>query len=316
MAEYSNILLQTVGVDDNIIFANRVKNGYAITGSLPYGYKIVDHRVVPDEEKKVIVQDIYNQMELLNSTRKVMKYINGKYGTAFLYGRMLRMLTNALYIGTFHNVENYCEPIITKEQFNKVQRLLKMNVRERKNKVLYIFSGLVVCDHCKTKMSGKYSSYGEKYYYYYKCNKDSFDGICDNKLSMNTSIIEDYLIKNVRPMLVQHLLATEQANEEKPIQRDNRKEIEKKLQRLNDLYVNGFIDMEKYKADYDDLQSQIIDIVPREQKKDLTVFKEFLKSNFEETYYDLTDLEKQALWRTIIKEIRVSGKDVLDIKFL
>ncbi len=92
--------------------------------------------------------------------------------------------------------------------------------------------------------------------------------------------------------------------------------MEKKLQRLNDLYVNGFIDMDKYKADYAELQSQIVDVAPPVQKKDLAALKEFLQGNYKEIYGTLSDVEKQAMWRTIIKEIRVSGNKILGIKFL
>ena len=47
--------------------------------------------------------------------------------------------------------------------------------------------------------------------------------------------------------------------------KSNRKKIENKLSRLNELYVDGIIDREKYKQDYADLQSQIID-EPEEEK--------------------------------------------------
>jgi hypothetical protein len=128
--------------------------------------------------------------------------------------------------------------------------------------------------------------------------------------------IEKYLFENVERLIEEHILSAELKSKETKVQKSNRKTMEKKLQRLNDLYVNGFIDLDKYKADYAELQSQIVDVAPPAQKKDLAALKEFLQGNYKEIYGTLSDVEKQAMWRTIIKEIRVSGNKILGIKFL
>ena len=112
-----------------------------------------------------------------------------------------------------------------------------------------------------------------------------------------------------------YIIEVEKVEEKaKPI-KSNRKAIEKKMQKLNDLYVNDFIDMDKYKQEYALLQSQIID-TPETQKKDLTVLKQFLESNFREIYKTLSIMEKQAFWRSIIKEIRVYKKEIVSVVFL
>ena len=298
------------------VLAHRARQGFAISGSQPFGYKIVDHRVVPDEETAPIVRDLFEQMELLNSARMAMRYVNNKYGTTIAYARAVKMLRHRMYTGRYQDIENYCTPIVTKKQFENVQRLLSMNARVRKNKITYIFSGLVFCNECGKRMVGRYCKPRQICYYYYRCNSAILDGVCENKIAINTEIIEDYLYKNVERLIRERIMATESESNKAKVQKSNRKEIEKKLRRLNDLYVNGFIEMDKYKADYEDLQSQIIDSDPKEQKKDFAELKKFLQSNFQECYPTLSDIEKQAMWRTIIREIRVSGTEVLDVKFL
>ena len=298
------------------VLDHRAKQGFVITGSFPAGLKAVDKRVVRDEETNHIVQELFNQMELLNSIRKAMVYVNDKYGTKFSYPTTRKMLNNPLYYGCFHGVENYCEPTITKEQFDNVQRIMKMNVRVRKNKHTYIFSGLLVCDHCNNRMPGKYCLVHGNEYYYYRCNKAIIDKQCDNRGSINTVDIENYLFENVERLIEEHILSVELESKETKVQKSNRKTMEKKLQRLNDLYVNGFIDLDKYKSDYAELQSQIVDVAPQVQKKDLAALKDFLQGDYKDVYGTLSDVEKQAMWRTIIKEIRVSGNKILGIKFL
>lgn len=56
--------------------------------------------------------------------------------------------------------------------------------------------------------------------------------------------------------------------------------------------------------------------LPRCKKKDLAALKDFLQGDYKDVYGTLSDVEKQAMWRTIIKEIRVSGNKILGIKFL
>ena len=299
------------------VLDHRARQGYAITGAQPWGLKIVDHRVVVDKEKEPVIKDIFNQLELLGSVRGAMVYINNTHGTKFSYANFRGMITNTLYYGKYRDIENYCEAAITKEQFDRVQGLININVRKRESKRIYIFSGLIICNHCRRKMAGKYSTagHGKANYKYHTCVKANLDHQCDNTLSINSAHVEQYLLENAQPLLQEHIRTIEIEERESKAQKSNRKEIEKKLLRLNELYVNGFIKMDKYKADYDELQSMIIDL-PEEQKKDLTVLKEFLKLDLQNIYGTLSDTEKQSLWRKVIKEIRVSGKKVIKVVFL
>jgi hypothetical protein len=86
------------------------------------------------------------------------------------------------------------------------------------------------------------------------------------------------------------------------------------MQRLNDLYVNDFIDMEKYRAEYAALESQIID-EPQNVITDFAMYNDFLYSDFKTIYKTLSDVEKRALWRSVIQGIKVSGKEIKGIEF-
>lgn len=298
------------------VLDHRARQGFAISGAQPYGLKIVDHRVVPDEEKIALVQDMFNRMETHNSVRDAMSYVNEKYDEKFAYGTIRRMLSNPLYCGRHRDNENYCVPIITVEQFVNVQRLLPINTRMRSTNNTYAFSGLLVCDHCNTKLAANTTRVKGRTYINFRCNKASMSKLCENRLSISIKTIETYLFENLDRLLEDHIMEAESKSKEAKGRKNNRKSIEAKLQRLNELYLNGFIDMEKYKADYSKLQAQIIETTTQELPKDLSVFKKFLKSEYKETYTTLSTVEKQTMWRSIIKEIRVSGKEITDIKFL
>ncbi len=298
------------------VLAHRASQGYAVTGAMPYGLTIVDHRVVPDEEKRHIVKDMFDQMELCSSVRKTNMIINNKHGINMSYSTMLRILKNPLYCGEFRGMLDYCVPTVPREQFLNVQRLIKMNVKVRKNKHTYVFTGLLRCAHCGNKMTGNRCTSNGGDYKYYRCNKAKQNKMCDNQLTINQTKIEEYLLENVERLLADYIYNVEiKEKEVVPKIKSNKKAIEKKLQRLNDLYVDGFIDMDKYKIDYENLKAQINDI-PQEEKKDLTALKNFLQSDFRTIYSTLNDTEKLTLWRSVIKEIRVSGNQIVEVIFL
>jgi hypothetical protein len=152
-------------------------------------------------------------------------------------------------------------------------------------------------------------------YSYYRCSNHYGHHRCGNAGATNETHIEKYLLENVEKLLNEHVVSVESIESNTKTKKSNRKTIEKKMQKLNDLYVNDFIDMDKYKQEYELLKSQIVD-EPEEQKKDLTALKDFLGSNFKDVYKTLTIVEKQALWRSVIKEIRIRKREIVSVVFL
>ncbi len=293
------------------VFENRTKNGFAISGSQPWGFKVQDKRVVIDEEKRDLMNKLLDYVELSSSVRGTLIYMKDTYGVSFSYDSLARLLKNTMLYGSYRGNDNYCEGYITKERFDNIRRLLDKNIRQKKNNYYYVFSGLIVCDECNYKMAGAhYNGYS-----YYRCTNHYGNKRCDNAGATNEVYIENYLLENVERLLNDYIVNVKTVEEKAVPIKSNKKAIEKKLQKLNDLYVNDFIDMDKYKQEYALLKSQIID-APEASKKDLTDLKKFLDSNFREIYKTLSIMEKQALWRSVIKEIRVYKREIVSVVFL
>lgn len=293
------------------VFDNRVKNGFAITGSQPFGWTIKDKRVVIDEEKRAIMEDMLNYVELSCSVRGTLVYMRDKYNISFIYESLSRLLKNPMLYGSYRGNDNYCEGYMSKDRFDNMRRLLDKNIRQRKNKKTYIFSGLLICGECGYHMAG---AYYEKYSYY-RCSNAYSHKRCGNRGQMNEVHIENYLLENVERLLSEYVLSIDNLEQNKPNTKSNKKAIEKKLLKLNDLYVNDFITMDEYKEKYAALQSQIIE-EPETTKKDLTALKKFLEGNFKDIYATLSIEEKRALWRSVIKEIKVNKREIVDVVFL
>ena len=302
------------------VLDNRAKQGFAITGSQPFGYKLENKRVVVDETKREIVKDFFDEFEKINAVRTTIRNINERHHVALTYANMRKLITNPIYCGQYRDNPNYCEGIISREQFDNVQRLLAMNVKEKENKYVYIFSGLLRCNNCDCKLVGNRSKNGSgtRHILYYRCNKAVLDKKCDNTSALNTRIIERYLVENVERHIKEYIAEVEAEEATSKGPKDNRKIIEAKMLRLNDLYVNGFIDMDKYKSDFAALQAQIVDNTEEKPKKDLTAVKKFLEANYflSGLYETFSDTQKQAVWRSVIKGIWMQGKEIVRIKFL
>ena len=123
------------------------------------------------------------------------------------------------------------------------------------------------------------------------------------------------MIANVEKLCKEHIVQVELKEKQRKTVKSNRKQIEAKLLKLNDLYINNFITMEKYKEDYAKLQAQIVE--PEEiPKTDLSSIQELLEGDFRSKYEMLTEEQKRSLWRSVIKEIKMFGKTVESVEFL
>lgn len=297
------------------VFENKVRNGFAISGAQPWGFKVENKRVVIDEEKRALMIDMLDYVEKSSSVRGTLQYMKDTHGVSFIYESLARLLKNPMLYGSYRGNDNYCEAYMSKERFDNMRRLLDKNIRKRKNNHSYIFSGLIICDECGYHMAGShYGSHGNSYSYY-RCTNHYGNHRCGNAGSTNEINIEKHLLENIEQLSREYMRSVKNVTQKVNPVKSNRKAIEKKLQKLNDLYVNDFIDMDKYKQEYELLKSQIVD-EPEEQKKDLTALKEFLNSDFKEIYKTLDIEGKRALWRTIVKEIRIRNKEIVSVVFL
>jgi hypothetical protein len=90
------------------------------------------------------------------------------------------------------------EPIISKEQFEEVQAILRQRCTKtsRHRKQLYLFSGMLRCAGCKSSMIRNQKFHKNKLYVYYKCRGYNQRG--DKACNHSHSITEEKLTTAVR----------------------------------------------------------------------------------------------------------------------
>ena len=294
--------------------AYKVTQGNVISGSCPPGYSIENKRLVPNNDAPK-VKEVFEHYSLHGSLAASIRLVSDDPAFPHSPCAFKRMLQNETYIGRKRDNPNFCEPLISQELFDDVQRKLSINIK-KDQKYTYLFSGLLRCAECGKSMAAYryYKKRPTKTYRVpgYRCATRYNRGgdTCDNTKVITESVLEKYLLDNIRPQIKDMILEYE--IEQQPVKDKSVKiaSLEKKKDRLKDLYVNGLIELDEYKSDREQIESDIAALTAYKPHTgpDMGSLKDLLATDFEALYTTLSAEERRFFWRSIIKEIRF-GKD-------
>lgn len=300
------------------VFASKVARGETLVGaqSLPIGLTVAGKRVAPDPKTAQLARDIFAYYDLHQNNSATRRYLLQTYGIRIAHQNLSKLLSNRLYIGEYRGNPQYCEPVIDAALFDRVQNALKKNARKTPASRTYLFSGLLVCAECGHKMAGRYTARADREYYHYRCSSAVNAGTCRHRKTINEKELEQWLLEN----LERRIQAYQAVYRVKPLKREkpagNRANLKRKLSRLKELYVDGHIRMEEYQADYERYTAQLAAIPEPEVQTDaLSAQQKLMSSDFQALYVSLDRERRRALWRSIVKEIRVNAQNVVSVFF-
>lgn len=297
-----------------VVFKNKIKNKEVITGKVPKGYKIENKKLVIDKETVNIVESIFSHFEIHQSKRSTMNFIRDELGVNLSYKTISNILSNSLYKGEYRGIVNYCPSIIDKKRFDKIQTILKRNISTNTSNRIYLFSSLLVCSHCNHNLGGFNTKHNEKFFFNYRCNYNFYRKLCDNNRCISEKKIEKKIIEQFKIQLHEYIVDYEVKKKNKP-KKSNKTEIENKIKKLNDLYINDFISLEEYKEKHEFYKSKIIEDECPQDEFNIESYKEMLNIDFKETYMNLDREDKRAFWRSFIKEIKIDHECNVKLKF-
>lgn len=310
---------ETTAIRIRHVFDYKKEQREALSGKVPFGYKIVDKHIIPDPEKVDIARQVFQTYIETGSICETLKLMQG-HGLPKTQRAFKWMLTNRKYIGEAYGIEGYLEPIIDRQTFDTVQHMLKMNVK--RNQVRnYIFSGMVWCSDCGRKMTGtsdviKYKGKNERYKVYRCMYHYRPIPTCDNTKGINEKKLEKYLVANLKDLAFADIKVEDKKkvkSYEKQI-----KAIEKKISRLKELYVNELINLDEYKRDMASYKADIEGFKQRlEQYEggDKTALKKLVGSRLDEWYWTLNESEKRELWASVIDKIYYGSDKNISVIF-
>ncbi len=187
-------------------------------GLPPLGYvnDFINKTIIKDDERFDLIKKVWDLMlEGKYTPPKILDIVNKKWGfTTRRYKRIggnslsrsgiYAIFTNIFYTGHFldNNSElrvGSHEPMITLEQFDKVQFMLGRKGKPRPKKYFFPFSGMIRCDECgclftaETKRKLIKSTGEVKEYTFYHCTKKKPNYKCSNTKHIRDIRIEQQI---------------------------------------------------------------------------------------------------------------------------
>ncbi len=321
----------------------KVQTGQPLSGtqSLPFCYEVRQpeggerHKSIGKRDEQ-IMNDLIDYFMTHHSVRGGLLYINKKYNRSFGYNAIMGALTNEMICGSYKGNPNYCEPYITREEFDKLQQSIKRNPRTSQNEHVYIFTGLIQCPGCVRRLSGAHvrnrvgKQKKEYIYYGYRCQKYNQSHGC----TLGTVIFEKRIEGEVIAYLDRLLAGQEDAearlnitaieSEAERIGKYDIEALQQELSRLNYSWQKGRIKtVEEYDRRYDELMEQIEaankELSSLNDGPDFEKIRAILCEGWKEMYMALDLEHKRAFWRSFVEVIEIEWtketKRVTNIKF-
>lgn len=164
-----------------------MQDGTYLNGMSPFGYEKQESQLIPIEREAEIVRYIYSSFLVGVGTVQIAEELNRRYpkenGTWYV-SAVRRILMNEKYIGDVHHqknftpddlpllcqknsgqlpqyyVQNHHKALVSRQEFEKVQTLLKRKGTERKNQNTCAFSNKLYCAECGSVFSRKVRANG------------------------------------------------------------------------------------------------------------------------------------------------------------
>ena len=310
------------------VFKGKLLKKEVISAIAPFGLRIEEKKLVIDEMTNPIMKDMYQILIETQSKRATRIEINRKYNLRLADYTVSKLLKNSIYKGTYVGsglvIEDFCPATIDEKTWNLAQEIMNNNVKmyATKHDTIedYIFSGLIKCQECGNKLSARTDRKTRLPKHSYRCKKHFSSNQCCNNHSISESKLELNLISTLRERLQEELdkLSIKNTIEEckpieenKKLQKIDRTKVNKQIENLVSIFLEGKIPKEIYDIKYNELMEKLAladkqDEEEKNQKEkpvDLEAINKLLSLNIEERYLAMTNKEKRRFWRSIIKHI-------------
>lgn len=314
----------------NFVFKNKREKGEVTSGTKKYGYDIVDKhfKINPSEAENIV--NLYKYfIDVNGDMKKTYKYFIQHFEGKG-YDALSNYLKDSAYIGRYKlyrknvYIDNYIPAIMSTDLWRKVQDL-KPKKTISKNNVEDIFSGLIYCYNCKSRMYKKVDNRTKNKVIRYCCNnsylyeKGKETKKCINNATIREGDIEQYLLENLFKEFNKYKL---NAKIEKEIVTSSNpqkiKQLEKKVLKLKDLYLDDLIDKDTYRKDYTRYTKEIEKLKETKivtENRDLSHVEKLLNSNYIDIYNKLTITNKKKFWLSIIDKVYIENGQIKEVTF-
>ena len=218
-------ILESMAEMYSVDLSQKVKRGMRETrlkkkhlgGYAPLGFKVVDHRLVINEDTAPFVKYIFEQCAKGTPHKEILQYltnnnIKSNKGNQLTHNSLYKIFKNKKYIGILEYggeiVEDYCPAIISQELFDCVQEKLADNKQfsaKRKAHEQFILSGHLFCGYCGSSVIGDSATgrNGTRHSYYSCRAKRNLHKHCELS-RINKNILEERVISQTIRTLIRN----------------------------------------------------------------------------------------------------------------
>lgn len=244
----------------------RKKKGLWHGGSnVPTGYDYQEGMLIPNDEAEQVrlIFDMYLKGE---NIRDICRFLSANYTTRYTnwnyVGTVRRILANNVYIGMVGEYKGQHQPLIDKEDFDKVQIMLEERKRGGKSACgAHLLTGMIYCGECGCRVRSCTSVSRKKYRYsYYRCGRIDSGGLnlLDHKCELKPKKedeVDDIVINEILKLDMKNIKIKPKTE---PVI-DNTsaiKKIDKQMEQLVDLFAVSGGDVDVVAKKLKDLQTK------------------------------------------------------------
>ena len=216
-------LLEGMNVYYSAELSQKVKRGMRETrlkgfyqgGGLPYGYKVVDRKVVIDETRAETVRFMYDSYSKGITVKTMIAELTAKgilyKGKPFAPNTVYGILGNEKYSGSYRKddeiIDNIYPQLISTDTYQKVRDKAEKNkFGKRSIKTVYLLRHKVKCGYCGRPISAETgTARNGEVKRYYKC----IGRKKDNNGCIKTQIPKDFLEEFVSNVIIEKLIDTQ-----------------------------------------------------------------------------------------------------------
>lgn len=321
---FAELEAQMAGERIAAVFANKAANGEVTSGSIPFGYKIESKHLVPSDDAKW-VKYAFDWFERTPNIKRLCLHMQEK-GICKTTTAWRGMLLQKKYIGYYRGNDHYCEPIISVDQFEAVQRMLGHAKHNKKYE--YIFTGLMRCGECGHSLAGFTKRYrymldsgemADKRYQAHKCYIHWTYHTCSNSKYRLEGGIEKSLLSTLKDDLKRHIEIDAETVKAHADSKAAIERIERRLDRLKALYLDGDMSLLDYKKEKAIMAEEIqrLQAEATEPPKDHSAIEALIKTPDLIGLYKKLDVPGKAyFWRQIIDHIDLNSDGSITPYFL
>ena len=312
-----------------VVFEKKRQNKEAWFGpnSMPFGYITQTDengisRLVKNPDLQDALQDFWDIAVKYQNVTKAARYVNSVYGLNRTKKMWFDIAHNEMYKGTYRGVEEYCEPYVSKEDWETLQT---RSIKKAQGDRVYLFTGMIKCPECGSTLASGYCTKpgrdGEKKEYRsYRCRNREVN-LCENRRSISELKTEQWLLDNLDELLRDEIARVElERTKPKKKPKTDVAALREKLRRLEVVYMAGNKSDAEYLSETAEIKEQIkkaeLEKAEEPDETNIEALKATLETDFRGIYETLDPEDKRRFWRGLIKEIHVEGNGVKAVDFL